>query len=416
LVIKDRIAGAWRSAQRLGLFGLPADVPGAPASDVVFHPPVALTVAQWAALSPELQGWWLGLQDDLPPPSVPTTPYAAAVARWVQGALVAAFPGSLTPSQLYDRATPMGQALARGLHAGLFADPHAPEIAAAWKESPKRIASAPVPAGFASGHQPVRPGDFSAPRTSATHPLCYADIPVGSLFPVSMGLDPSPPTEEAAPPSHGTAGAVLITFCPGKTQPHPISGPAWARDLDADLVVLGAGGATDVVSLITPAEMAELGVENLGERITAKGLRWAHLPIQDGRTPDGVEDSAASARGAPWSVHVDPAGVGWSVRRDPRWPGEIVWTDHEYAVLNALADRLAHQGARVVVHCKGGLGRAGTVAALLLAGAAHARGEFVPVDRVVATIRTHRRDAIETAVQERFLARKIVPGVDPCVP
>lgn len=72
-------------------------------------------------------------------------------------------------------------------------------------------------------------------RTSLTHPLQIATV-------------------EA--PGGGMIG---LTFCPGKHQPYAATG-AWARDLDLDLGAIKAWGAGVLVTLVTGAELAELGV------------------------------------------------------------------------------------------------------------------------------------------------------------
>lgn len=56
-------------------------------------------------------------------------------------------------------------------------------------------------------------------------------------------------------------------------------------------------------------------------------------------------------------------------------------------------------GSRIVVHCKGGLGRAGTVACLLLYGVQMAKNAH----EAMAIVRAVRPRAIETPAQEAFL-------------
>lgn len=171
-------------------------------------------------------------------------------------------------------------------------------------------------------------------RTSLSHPLLIATLP--------MGL-----------------GAVGITFCPGK-QGDSVFGAPWVRDVGLDLDVIQAWGATSVVTLVEGHELISLGVPDLGERILERGLRWHHLPIADLNAP-GPEFEAC-------------------------WPTAVV-----------QLRRLVTDGDRVLVHCRGGLGRAGTVAACLLVelGAA-------PRD-AVRRVRAVRPGAIETAVQERYV-------------
>lgn len=55
------------------------------------------------------------------------------------------------------------------------------------------------------------------------------------------------------------------------------------------------------------------------------------------------------------------------------------------------------QGYGVVVHCKGGLGRAGSIACRL----AIAAGDVTSADGLIERVRSVRPGAVETRVQER---------------
>ncbi|MHB1273356.1 MAG: ADP-ribosylglycohydrolase family protein [Rhodanobacter sp.] len=167
-------------------------------------------------------------------------------------------------------------------------------------------------------------------------------------------------------------GRIGITFCPGKKQASAVTG-AWNRDLDTDLAVIKAWGATHLVTLIAPWEFVDLDIIALPKRAKAHGLNWHHAPILDGRTPD---DTPAGYTAGEWFVG--------------RWPAIA---PELHAALN--------RGEGVVVHCKGGLGRAGTVAGLLLAQ----REPGLSTEEIIQRVRTARPNAIETVVQERYLAR-----------
>ena len=178
----------------------------------------------------------------------------------------------------------------------------------------------------------------------------------------------TPRTSESSPlrvaavtPGEGR-GRIGITLCPGKTDPAGMTG-AWARDLDADLDAIQRWGAAAVVSLITDAEFDLLAVRDLPRAVRDRHMEWWHVPILDGRPPGpGFEDA--------WAV------VGEAVR-----------------------DRLS-LGFDVLVHCRGGLGRAGTVAARLLVelGASP--------DEAIRRVREARSPhAIETTAQEAHVAR-----------
>ena len=172
------------------------------------------------------------------------------------------------------------------------------------------------------------------PRTSLSHPLQIATLPIA-------------------------AGAIGVTFCPGK-QGDSVFGAPWARDLTLDLDVIQSWGASAVVTLVEGHELVSLGVPDLGQRVRERGMDWFHLPIVDLTAP----------------------GPGF----EEPWP----------AVATTLRQRVTG-GGRALVHCRGGLGRAGTVAACLLV-------EFgVAAPEAIQRVRTARPNAIETSAQERYV-------------
>jgi protein-tyrosine phosphatase len=73
---------------------------------------------------------------------------------------------------------------------------------------------------------------------------------------------------------------------------------------------------------------------------------------------------------------------------------EKAWETHGKEIRALLRD-----GKDIVVHCKGGLGRAGMIAARLLVELG------VPPDRAIQQVRRARKGAIETSDQEKLIAR-----------
>ena len=142
-------------------------------------------------------------------------------------------------------------------------------------------------------------------RTSLTHPLQIAVVSAGPNF-----------------------GRIGITFCPGKYDRHAMTGE-WDRDLALDLDRIRDWGAAAVVTLLEPKELMLLRVERLGEEVLRRNMLWFHLPIVDVSIPDERFEQE-------WEV------AGEELR-------------------SMLRRRLD-----VLVHCRGGLGRAGTIAARLL--------------------------------------------------
>ena len=154
-------------------------------------------------------------------------------------------------------------------------------------------------------------------------------------------------------------GRLGLTFCPGKHDPHAQTG-AWDRDLEADLCAVLDWGASAVVTLMEAHELEFLRVPDLGDRIGQAGLHWWHLPIVDGGVPDARFEHA-------WTR------VGEDLRR-----------------------RLG-AGEGIVVHCRGGLGRTGVVAARLLVEFGEAP------ERALVRVRCARAGTVENRHQEDYV-------------
>ena len=152
-------------------------------------------------------------------------------------------------------------------------------------------------------------------------------------------------------------GRIGLTIAPGK-KGAGLEGE-WDRDMDEDLARLReAYGASMLVSLCEPQELAFLRIADLWHRAREVGLQVEAYPFPDG----GVPPSRA------WLFPLIDA---------------LLWA--------------ASEGRTVVIHCRGGLGRSGLVAACALV----ARDK--PAAEAMAIVRAARRGAIERDVQEEFI-------------
>lgn len=161
------------------------------------------------------------------------------------------------------------------------------------------------------------------------------------------------------PAAHGVSGRLGLTLAPGKRTPGVSAD--WDRDLGKDLARLRKHYRTDVlVTLIEEFEMEDVGIQQLRPEARRAGMRSIWFPIADLSTP--------------------------------RHPADPI------ALVREITGHLA-AGETVVVHCMGGRGRAGTIAACVLA----ARG--VEPARSIALVRAVRPGALETPAQEAFVSR-----------
>lgn len=141
-------------------------------------------------------------------------------------------------------------------------------------------------------------------------------------------------------------GALILMPCPGTKQ---------VTLLDS-LQQLKDQGVTAVVTAISQQEMQAKNVADLGNVAASIGIKWFHLPIED----DCVPDSAFQQ--------------GWQQNSDE---------------LHATLAR----GEKIAMHCMGGSGRTGLLAAHLLLERDWA------LDKVIAQVQALRPGAFKKADQ-----------------
>jgi ADP-ribosyl-[dinitrogen reductase] hydrolase len=154
-------------------------------------------------------------------------------------------------------------------------------------------------------------------------------------------------------------GVIGMTHCPGRNG-RDGRGRVWQRSLALDAAVISQAGFDTVLSLLDDAELAALGAAGLHQQLRSVGVDTLQFPIHDFGVP--------GADALP------------------------VWRAVQAEVLIRL-----HAGRNVLVHCAAGLGRTGTVVALLL----KALGE--PAEVAIEQVRKVRPGTVETDAQAAFV-------------
>ena len=148
---------------------------------------------------------------------------------------------------------------------------------------------------------------------------------------------------------------IILTPCPGTKE----------ADLSTSLNEIKATGAQAVLTFMTKAELDKNELSDIGKSVKGKGMSWFHLPIDDDEAPQ-----------APFLTAWETAGPA--------------------------VHRLIEQGKTIAVHCKGGSGRTGVVAAQILIE----RGEKIePVMKRIKLLRPNafmhacHRDCLESLLK-----------------
>ncbi|WP_288198634.1 hypothetical protein [uncultured Pleomorphomonas sp.] len=144
----------------------------------------------------------------------------------------------------------------------------------------------------------------------------------------------------------GDGALLALTACPGRK-----------GDYAASLARLVAWRPSAILSLVDPSEFP-FDPDRFGADLADRGIRWLRFPIRNYGTPGSDAD----------------------------WP----------AIASAVGDILDRKG-RVLIHCWGGLGRSGMVAARLQVERGTTAAE------AIRRVRRARPGAIETTAQEQWV-------------
>jgi ADP-ribosyl-[dinitrogen reductase] hydrolase len=161
-------------------------------------------------------------------------------------------------------------------------------------------------------------------------------------------------------------GQVGISICPGKYDDWARTGPCH-RDVEKDLSLIKRWGAKILVTLIEAKEMSFLRVESLPQVARDLGFSWWHFPVPDERPLE-----------IPGHPLLDPSLDAWTLP-------------------NALLRRFLRAGGQALIHCRGGLGRTGTLVCRLLIE------EGIEPMEALRIVRRARYGSVENSAQEHYL-------------
>lgn len=154
----------------------------------------------------------------------------------------------------------------------------------------------------------------------------------------------------------GAVAHLIFTPCPGTKD----------ASIDEALSTLKAAGARAVVTVMPDEELAANEAGDLGARSQAQGLSWFQLPVADDSVPGPDFDAS--------------------------------WTKTKTDI-----KQLLDSGERIAIHCKGGSGRTGLIAAVLLLQ------QGLSVEEATRQVQVLRPNALKHPVHyawlEKFAAR-----------
>ncbi|WP_214001076.1 tyrosine-protein phosphatase [Arsukibacterium sp.] len=148
-----------------------------------------------------------------------------------------------------------------------------------------------------------------------------------------------------------TTGKLIFTPCPGTK----------GTDVANSIAQLKTAGAAAVITLMPDTELSQNNAENVGAICEEFGLQWFQLPIADDCAPAALFEQG--------------------------------YANHKAAILSLLqADNT------VAIHCKGGSGRTGLMAAILMAELGYSKAD------ATAEVQSLRPKALCHPVHQAYFA------------
>jgi len=147
-------------------------------------------------------------------------------------------------------------------------------------------------------------------------------------------------------------GEIGLTILPGRKD--------YSRSIDEDLKLLKKYGIDTIIPLLTDDELGHFGVSDLLEKYQEYGFNVHRLPIMD----------------------------------------QLISSEEEMQEMVNYLDKLIQNSEKVLIHCVGGLGRSGLVAASYL------KYKGLSASEAIKTIRKARGPrAVESKIQEEFIKK-----------
>lgn len=148
----------------------------------------------------------------------------------------------------------------------------------------------------------------------------------------------------------GDDAALLLTPCPGTKE----------SDLVTSLQEIISQNCAALLTLMEPHELEANNVSDIGQQATTIGMQWFHLPINDETLPTAD-------------------------------------FEEKWQIISPRIHQLLDTGHNVAMHCRGGTGRTGLVAARLLVE----RG--MAPDEAMALVREQRPNALSWPDRQAYI-------------
>lgn len=154
-------------------------------------------------------------------------------------------------------------------------------------------------------------------------------------------------------------GGLILTPCPG-TQ---------GTSLPEALTTLKAAGALALLTLMPADELRDQGAGQLAQHCREQGIEWFHLPVEDDKAPGTLF--------------------------------QVAWQHYGPRVRELLMS-----GADVAIHCKGGSGRTGLMAAQILIESG------LPLEEAMRLVQALRPRALQLPAHLDYIQRLGDPSAD----